>query len=177
VTELPFGVTPAQLLALVERMVRRAAGGISHDVGDAVQETALRLLSTDVHRFNPALGLEGFIAKRAMWTLRDMRRREASRGRVEAQALPAEPTTPASDELVAAAQQERLQTALAAVVAGALAELDEEARAVVEAHDLAGRPLRDLARAGGVNVSTLSRRRARGLDRLAVRLAPLRARG
>lgn len=153
-------------------MVQRSSRGIGHDLDDAVQETLLRMLTVDVARFDPAFGVAGFAATRAMWTVRDLRRREAARGRIDGRFVA---DAVANDEpSPEAAHLARLDEADTASAVGtlrlALAELDDDTRAVIEAHDLHERPLRELARERGQNVSSLSRRREKGLRRLARRL-------
>lgn len=167
-----FGVTAAELIVIVRRMVRRASGGVTHDLEDAVQETLCRLLTADVHRVDPTRNVAGFVALRARWTLADGRRREARQGRADARfvgGLDAVARSP-EDEAIAA-ENGREQARKATVATAALASLDAEARALVVAHDIDGVSLRTLATAAGVNVSTLSRRRVVALHAVRIRLS------
>jgi DNA-directed RNA polymerase specialized sigma24 family protein len=52
-------VSADELVAIVRRMVRRASGGVSHDLDDAVQETLCRLLALDAHTFGTTRAPEG----------------------------------------------------------------------------------------------------------------------
>ena len=148
-----FGVSAGELVAIVRRMVRRASGGITHDVDDAVQETLCRVLAVDVYRFDSTRAVEGFIATRAGWTLRDMRRRESRRGRLDAVDLArsVEPMAPCGVEDVPPD------------LAHHLASLSVADRALLMAHDVDGVSLTTLARQTGVSVATLSRRRSSAL--------------
>jgi DNA-directed RNA polymerase specialized sigma24 family protein len=145
-------------------MVRRASGGITHDLDDAIQETLCRVLAIDAYRFDSTRPVEGFIAMRARWTLRDMRRREARRGRLDAldlarDAAPKEhPAPDVPDPLPDLTPH--------------LASLSVADRALLIAHDIDGVSLTMLARQMGVTVSTLSRRRVAALERVAGRVNP-----
>ncbi len=153
-------------------MVERVAGRVRHDLDDATQETLVRMLAVDADRFDPGFGIEGFAARRVMWTVRDMRRREAARGRTEARSANGANDDAPSPEVLHLA---RLEAAAAAAAARklkiALGELPADVRGVIQRHDLQGRPLRELARQSGENVSSLSRRRERGLRSLSERMS------
>jgi len=150
-----FGVSAVELVSIVRRMVRRASGGITHDVDDAVQETLCRVLAVDAYRFDSTRAVEGFIAMRAGWTLRDMRRQEARRGRLDAldlarDAAPREHPAPDVPDPTPDLTQH-------------LASLSVADRALLMAHDVDGVTLTTLARQLGVSVATLSRRRTGAL--------------
>jgi RNA polymerase sigma factor (sigma-70 family) len=145
-------------VGIVGRMVRRASRGVVHDLEDAAQETLCRLLEVDAYRFDSARALEGFVATRATWTLRDMRRREARRGRLDAVDLAR--TAPTLDHEPPSIGE------IAPDLTPHLARLSAEDRALLQAHDVDGTSLRTLAGQWGVNVSTLSRRRATVLREL-----------
>jgi RNA polymerase sigma factor (sigma-70 family) len=149
-------------VGIVGRMVRRASRGVVHDLEDAAQETLCRLLEVDAYRFDSARTLEGFVATRATWTLRDMRRREARRGRLDAVDLAR--TAPTLDHEPPPIGE------IAPDLTPHLARLSAEDRALLQAHDVDGTSLRTLAGQWGVNVSTLSRRRAAALSSLRRRL-------
>jgi RNA polymerase sigma factor (sigma-70 family) len=131
---------------------------VTHDLEDAAQETLCRLLEVDVFRFDSARALEGFVAVRARWTLRDMRRRAARRGRLDA--LDLARTAPTLDHGPPSIRE------IAPDLTPHLARLSAEDRALLQAHDVDGTSLRALAGQWGVNVSTLSRRRAAALSSL-----------
>jgi len=153
-----FGVSAVELVAIVRRMVRLASGGVTHDLEDATQEALCRMLEVDAYRFDSTRALTGFVACRARWTLRDMRRKESRRGRLDAADLSrsSAPTEhPAPDVADAMPDLTHL-----------LASLSADERAVLQAHDVEGTSLRSLARQWGVGVATLSRRRAKALSRL-----------
>jgi RNA polymerase sigma factor (sigma-70 family) len=146
-----FGLSAGDLVVMVQRMVRRASRGITHDLDDAAQETLCRLLEVDAARFDGRRAVTGFVAMRARWTLRDMRRREARRARLDAVDLarcprpvcpPPEITDPSPD------------------LTPHLARLSDDDRALLQAHDVDGTSLRALAGQWGVSASTLCRRRA-----------------
>jgi RNA polymerase sigma factor (sigma-70 family) len=167
-----FGISAEALTALVARMVRRASGGVGHDLDDAAQDTLCRLLADDGARFDGARAVAGFVALRARWTLVDGRRRQARQGRADArylEALDVETPSPEADVLAAADTADHEQRVRA--VAAALACLDDDARSLLVAHDIDGVSLRVLAASQGVNVSTLSRRRATAIGALARAMA------
>ena len=141
---------------MVGRVVRRASRGVVHDLEDAAQETLCRLLEVDAGRFDSTRALEGFVAVRARWTLRDMRRREARRGRLDA--LDLTRSAPTVDHGPPEGIGE-----IPPDLTPHLARLSAEDRALLQAHDVDGTTLRTLAGRWGVNVSTLSRRRAAAL--------------
>ena len=118
-------MSTAALVAIVRRMVRRASGGVTHDIDDAVQETLCRLVAVDAHRFDSTRALEGFVALRARWTLMDGRRRQGREGRALARHLANTEALTPSVELDAIDDEE------AAANADTLAAL-----AVVRFHDL-----------------------------------------
>ena len=150
-----FGVSAGELVAIVRRMVRRASGGITHDLDDAVQETLCRVLAIDAYRFDSTRAVEGFVAMRARWTLRDMRRRESRRGRLDAVDLArsVEPMAPCAVEGVPDLTHH-------------LASLSVADRALLMAHDVDGVSLTTLASQTGVSVATLSRPRSSALASL-----------
>ena len=143
---------------MVRRLVRRASRGVAHDLEDAAQETLCRLLEVDVYRFDSTRALEGFVAVRARWTLRDMRRREARRGRLDG--LDLARTAPTLDHGPPSMLEPPPD------LTPHLARLSPEDRALLQAHDGDGTSLRTLAGQWGVNVSTLSRRRSLAHQRL-----------
>ncbi len=53
-----------ELVAIVRRMVRRASGGATDDLDDAVQETLCRLLALDAHTFGTTRALRGMCGQR-----------------------------------------------------------------------------------------------------------------
>ena len=163
-----YGVPAAELAQIVRRAVRRASRGVEHDLEDAAQDALCRILDDDRVRFDGRRALVGFVALRARWTLADGRRRECRAGRLHARYLDEAATTaPSPEEGAIAAEDDAARAEKASDVARAIASLDPDARAIVMAHDLGGTSLRVLARAAGVNVSTLSRRRTAALATLA----------
>jgi RNA polymerase sigma factor (sigma-70 family) len=157
-------VPAAELAQIVGQAVRRACRGVDHDLEDAAQDALCRILDDDHARFDGRRAIVGFVALRARWTLADGRRRECRAGRLHARYLDEQPTTaPSPEDEAIAAEDDAAEQARAADVARAIDALDRDARAIVMAHDLGGASLRDLARAAGVNVSTLSRRRSAAL--------------
>jgi RNA polymerase sigma factor (sigma-70 family) len=161
-------VPAAELAQIVRRAVRRASRGVEHDLEDAAQDALCRILDDDRVRFDGRRALVGFVALRARWTLADGRRRECRAGRLHARYLDEAATTaPSPEEGAIAAEDDAARAEKASDVARAIASLDPDARAIVMAHDLGGTSLRVLARAAGVNVSTLSRRRTAALATLA----------
>jgi RNA polymerase sigma factor (sigma-70 family) len=162
-----YGVPAAELARIVRRAVQRASRGVEHDLDDAAQDALCRMLDDDRARFDGRRALVGFVALRARWTLADGRRRECRAGRLHARYLDEHVTTsPSPEDEAIAAEDAAARAALAADVARAVASLEPDARAVVMAHDLGGASLRVLAHQAGVNVSTLSRRRAAALAAL-----------
>jgi RNA polymerase sigma factor (sigma-70 family) len=167
-----LGLPAGALVTLVRRLVWHACGGTTHDFNDAVQETLRRVLEVDAGRYDGTRPLAPFLALRARWTVRDLRRQEARRARLEAHAVsigaPAvereAPPTPA--DVLEARERDSVRGAMVAKFPAALASLPDSQRAVLYGHDVGGRSLRALAKQEGVNVSTLSRRRALGLGRL-----------
>jgi RNA polymerase sigma factor (sigma-70 family) len=153
---------------LVRERVRRASRGIGHDLDDAAQETLCRLLA----RFDGARAVAGFVALRARWTLVDGRRRQARQGRTDARYLEdLDVVTPSPEVDVIAAADAAEHEHRVRAVAAALACLDDDARTLLVAHDVDGVSLRVLAASQGVNVSTLSRRRATAIGALARAMA------
>lgn len=157
-----------ELVAIVRRMVRRASGGVSHDLDDAVQETLCRLLAVDAGRFDSTRALAGFVALRARWTLMDGRRRQGREGRALARHLAStEALTPSVEADALDDEEAAANAAAVGALAVAFDVLPEDDRALLQAHDVDGVSLRTLAGHMGVNVSTLSRRRGLALRRLA----------
>lgn len=148
-----FGVSAGELVAIVRRMVRRASGGVTHDLDDAVQETLCRVLAIDAYRFDSTRAVEGFVAMRARWTLRDMRRRESRRGRLDAVDLARSVEPMAPCPLDGATPD----------LTPHLARLSVADRALLMVHDVDGVSLTLLARQWGVSVATLSRQRSSAL--------------
>lgn len=163
-----FGVSADELVAIVRRMVRRASGGVTHDLDDAVQETLCRLLAVDAGRFDSTRALEGFVALRARWTLMDGRRRQGREGRALARHLAnTEALTPSVEVDAIDSEEAAASAGTIAALAVAFDALPDDDRALLQAHDVDGASLRTLAGQMGVNVSTLSRRRRLALRRLA----------
>ncbi len=172
------GRTPEELIAIVRQQVRRVNRGRAHDEDDAVQETLARMLDVDANRFDEGRGtVEGLVSKRAVWTLRDMRRRQAAQGRLGGRFITDQAdagdldAVPSAEAALTAAAADRARERQALAVRAAVAELERGPRTVIEACDLGGLSMRQLAQAEAVNVSTLSRRRAAGLQVLATSLA------
>ena len=151
-----FGVSAGELVLIVRRTVRRASRGVTHDLDDAVQETLCRVLAIDAYRFDSTRAVEGFVAMRARWTLRDMRRRESRRGRLDAVDLARSVEPMASFPLDDATPD----------LTPHLARLSGADRALLMAHDVDGVTLTLLARQWGVSVATLSRQRSSALATL-----------
>jgi RNA polymerase sigma factor (sigma-70 family) len=157
-------VPAAELARIVRRAVRRASRRVEHDLEDAAQDALCRILDDDRVRFDGRRALVGFVALRARWTLADGRRRECRAARLHARYLDEAATTaPSPEDEAIAAEDAMARATTAAAVGRAIEALDPDARAIVMAHDLGGVSLRVLARTAGVNVSTISRRRAAAL--------------
>jgi RNA polymerase sigma factor (sigma-70 family) len=143
-------------LAALTTSIRRYAGSLglpSHDIDDVAQETLARVLHARGHLDSDAVvGYCLVVARNLVRDLRRVRRRE-----IRSDHVVPEGQWPDQPAEAFEAQEERR------ALAAALAELPDEQRVLLLAHDLHGQPLRELAgdRSLPALAAQLSRTRAR----------------
>lgn len=160
-------------------LIKRGRFRCDSDVDDILQDILISIWQIDLPKFDATKGhLLGFLRQRVAWRVGDSIRREA-RSRTEewteineqCASLEYEHTP---DQKLAQSQHEQKLWLLPHVVAEALDELSETADPAaahaVRAHDLEGRPLREVAQELQVHVSNACRARQRGLHWISSKL-------
>lgn len=151
---------------------RRGRFHCEGDIDDILQDVLIAVWQTDLARFDAQKGhLLGFLRQRVAWRVGDTIRRQA-RSRTEEWTDVHEQNVSlvnedAPDQKLEQINREQKLFVLPSVVEDALGELAEQADPAaahaVRAHDLEGRPLREIAEELEVHVSNACRARQRGL--------------
>lgn len=161
-------------------LLKRGRFHCESDVDDILQEVLIAVWQTDLARFDPQKGhLLGFLRQRISWRVGDTIRRQA-RSRTDEWTETAEQNislreNDAPDQKLEQINHEQKLFVLPMLLDGALTELAEKddaaAAHAVRAHDLEGRPLREIADDLQVHVSNACRARQRGLHWVSQKLA------
>jgi RNA polymerase sigma factor (sigma-70 family) len=159
--------------SMVFREIEGTRRHLSRDeCDDVVQEVLIAVWTKDLHRFDPErASFAAFIRRRVSWGVGDVLRK---RGRQRSTSLEAatesdtiaEPVAVGQDPVSLARDAERELTLLVlpTLVERELDEMgDDAARTAILSHDVAQRPLREVAATLGVHASNATRARQRGL--------------